>query len=201
MQKHTHTSHTTLFQKMSKEIDIGIYIYIFMHITLNHKMFVDIFHSFHMFFSVCVFETKKKRCQKMENTTIHGKKHPFSFQGQKNKNETTLPETTLPRSEGEQCGGGLFWTQETHNTPFAKKYLSAASKSVGVPKNKNCESFLCVFYLNFLWFFIVCVNVFICGVLSVTFVAFLKSRIKMHYPHHSPHSRIQSIQSWPTMGS
>ena len=41
---------------------------------------------------------------------------------------------------------------------------------------------------------------FICGVLSVTFVAFLKSRIRMHYPHHSPHSRIQSIQSWPTHG-
>ena len=41
--------------------------------------------------------------------------------------------------------GGLFWRQETHNTRFAKKYLSAASKSVGAPKNKNCESFLCVF--------------------------------------------------------
>lgn len=44
----------------------------------------------------------------MENKTIQGKKHPFSFQGQTNENETALPETTLPRSEGEQCGGAFL---------------------------------------------------------------------------------------------
>lgn len=42
-----------------------------------------------------------------------------------------------------------------------------------------------VFLPQFSLIFIVCVHVFICGVLSVTFVAFLKSRIKMHYPHHT----------------
>lgn len=180
---------------MSEKIDIGIYISL-CRLHYITRCLLTFSHFSHVFLGLCF----RKQNTVPENGKQNDSREKTSFfvSRAKQRKWNGVARNDVAEERRRTVWEGFFERTRRITRDLQKK--NAASKSVGVPKKKNCESFLCVFLPQFSLILIVCVNVFICGVLSVTFVAFLKSRIKIHYPHHSPHSRIQSIQSWPTMG-
>lgn len=119
-----------------------------MHITLNHKMFVDIFHMFHMFFSVCVFETKNNTVPENGKQNDSREKTSFFVSRANQRKRNGVARNDVAEERRRAVWGGFFGGRRRITRDLQKNIFPQHQNQLVCPKTRIVNLFCVFFYLN-----------------------------------------------------